>query len=96
MVGPEKGAPYTLFPAFAWFLESTTDRARQKKVPVDFMPIQSDKAWCHNCELSHEANSSSSAFFTPPQNYFVFSPEEGNSRAKNWPKPFESSTLTTD
>jgi DNA-binding transcriptional ArsR family regulator len=66
----------TLFPAFLKFLENTMERARTKNIPLDFMPKQSKEAWCHNCDLSHEAQYFFLGLLYDAACSFVFSPEE--------------------
>jgi len=72
----------TLFPAFLKFLQGAMQRAREKAIPLETMPRQSKEAWCHNCDLSHEAQ----FFFLGLLYYaaytFVFSPDDWKFRSE--------------
>lgn len=66
----------TFFPIFKEFLEGVLERARKKGLPADFIPKQSEEAWCHNCEQSHEAQFFFLGLLYRAAVSFVFSPEE--------------------
>ena len=66
----------TVFPIFTKFLEGVMERAGKNDFPTDFIPKQSEEAWCHNCELSHEAQFFFLGLLYSAANSFVFSPEE--------------------
>jgi hypothetical protein len=72
----------TLFPAFLKFLKNTMGRAREKAIPSDFMPKQSEYAWCHNCDPSHEGKFFFLGLLYADASSFVFFPRNGNSRTK--------------
>jgi len=65
-----------LFPVFQQFLQKVMERARKKTIPLKFIPKQSEEAWCHNCELSHEAQYFFLGLLYSAASSFVFSPEE--------------------
>ncbi len=66
----------TLFPVFHKFLQDTMERASKRTIPLEFIPKQSEEAWCHNCELSHEAQFFFLGLLYSAASSFVFSPEE--------------------
>jgi len=45
----------TLFPTFLKYLNDVVSSAHQGKVPNDFLPREGKDAWCHKCDMSHEA-----------------------------------------
>ena len=65
-----------LFPVFNQFLQKIMERAHKKSVPLKFIPKQLEEAWCHNCELSHEAQYFFLGLLYSAASSFVFSPEE--------------------
>ncbi len=66
-----------LFPAFLKFLQTTMERSQKKGDDSfsEFLPRQSKEAWCHNCDLSHEAQFFFLGLLYAAANAFVFSTE---------------------
>lgn len=79
-----------LFPIFQQFLQKVMERAGKKSMPLEFLPKQSQEAWCHNCDLSHEAQFFFLGLLYSAANSFVFSPEEWKFKDPNLKKAIEN------
>jgi predicted transcriptional regulator len=63
-----------LFPVFLEYLSQIMKLAQEKKVAGDFIPKQSKEGWCHNCDMSHEAEFFFLALLYHAAYSFVYSP----------------------
>lgn len=66
----------SLFPVFLSYLNQIMKSSQEKKIPNNFLPNQSKAGWCHNCDMSHEAEFFFLALLYHAACSFVYSPGE--------------------